>query len=437
MSLVMPTAGLSLDQAPPLSIPASFFLMIPLGILLAGSILLASGIASLTTPWAPQTISLAHAGTLGILAIGMMGALYQMTPVVAGRPVPLPRLAHLVLAFLVTGLGGFLWRLSGGPATAMTAGIVSLSIAFTVFILPVGWALLRPATKNETVRGMRLALISLVAVVVMGGLMARGHAGLAFFQYRGLWMQVHLTLALAGWVGGLIMSVSWQVVPMFYLAPQCGRKMMRLLFIMLASGLVLPVLTLIYAGAGAVGESEGMFTPVNWAALAALPAVIAVWLLHPLIILRDISRRKRKRRDASLLFWRTGLAFAVLLIPLALATLSLPDSRWPVLFGWLAIWGWAGLIMHGMLSRIVPFLVWFHRYSSLVGLEPVPSMRKLLSQRQIQVGFTLHSTSLALGVVAIVTQSDMAARATGVLLLATAISLCAMLIRVLRRRSRT
>jgi hypothetical protein len=75
MSLVMPTAGLSLDQAPPLSIPASFFLMIPLGILLAGCILLASGIASLTTPWAPQTISLAHAGTLGILAIGMMGAL--------------------------------------------------------------------------------------------------------------------------------------------------------------------------------------------------------------------------------------------------------------------------------------------------------------------------------------------------------------------------
>jgi hypothetical protein len=319
----------------------------------------------------------------------------------------------------------------------MTAGIVSLSIAFTAFILPVGWALLRPATKNETVRGMRLALISLVAVVVMGGLMARGHAGQAFFQYRGLWMQVHLTLALAGWVGGLIMSVSWQVVPMFYLAPPCGKKMMRLLFILLASGLVLPVLTLIYAGSAAVPESDGLFAPSTWISLAAFPAAIAVWLLHPLIILRNISRRKRKRSDASLLFWRAGLVFAVLLIPLALATLSLPDSRWPVLFGWLAIWGWAGLIMHGMLSRIVPFLVWFHRYSSLVGLEPVPSMRKLLSQRQIQVGFTLHSTSLALGVVAIVTQSDMAARATGVLLLATAISLSAMLIKVLRRRSRT
>jgi len=436
MSPAMPTAGLSLDQAPPLSIPASFFLTIPLGILVAGCILLATGIASLATPWAPQTISLAHAGTLGILAIGMMGALYQMTPVVAGRPVPLTRLARLAHVLLIAGLGGFLWRLSGGPATAMTAGIVCLSIAFTAFILPVGWALVLPATKNETVRGMRLALISLVAVAIMGGLMARGHAGQAFFQYRGLWMQVHLTLALAGWVGGLIMSVSWQVIPMFYLAPPCGNKLMRLLFILLASGLVLPVLTLLYVGWTAP-ESDGMFTPTTWAALAASPAAIAVWLLHPLIILRNIARRKRKRSDASLLFWRAGLACAILLIPLALATLSLPDSRWPVLFGWLAIWGWAGLIMHGMLSRIVPFLVWFHRYSSLVGLEPVPSMRKLLSQRQIKAGFMLHSTSLALGAAAIVTQSDIAARATGVLLLATAVSLSAMLINVLKRRSST
>lgn len=54
------------------------------------------------------------------------------------------------------------------------------------------------------------------------------------------------------------------------------------------------------------------------------------------------------------------------------------DPRWQVLFEWVAIWGWAGLIMQGMLSRIVPFLVWFHRFSARVGLEPVPSMRSML-----------------------------------------------------------
>ena len=98
MSSAMPTGGLSLDQAPPLSIPAAFFLTIPLGILTAGCILIVAGAAALSTPWAPQTLAFTHAGTLGVLAMGMVGALYQMTPVVAGEAVPFTRIAHVVHA---------------------------------------------------------------------------------------------------------------------------------------------------------------------------------------------------------------------------------------------------------------------------------------------------------------------------------------------------
>ena len=90
--------------------------------------------------------------------------------------------------------------------------------------------------------------------------------------------------------------------------------------------------------------------------------------------------------------------------------------------------------MHGMLTRIVPFLVWFHRFSARVGLEPVPSMRSLLSQRQIQTGFLLHVGSLLAGIVTIALQSNMLAIITGLMLIATAISLAGMLIHVLRHK---
>ena len=89
------------------------------------------------------------------------------------------------------------------------------------------------------------------------------------------------------------------------------------------------------------------------------------------------------------------------------------------------------MIMHGMLSRIVPLLVWFHSYSAKVGLEPVPSMRSLLSQRRIRTGFLLHSASVVMGVLAIISQMDLLARLTGLLLLATAFSLGNMLVHVL------
>ncbi len=424
------TNGLSLDQAPRLSVPAAFFLTIPIGILAAGCILIGSGTTALITPWAPQTLALTHAGTLGVLAMGMVGALYQMTPVIAGTPVPFTRIAHLVQALLLAGLTGFIWRLLGGPTFAMSAAILCFTIAFAAFLLPLGWALLRPGTNNETVQGMRLAVVSLAVVTLIGLVIARGYTGHGFPEYRFLWMQIHLTLALLGWVGGLIISVSWQVIPMFYLAPAVSKTTMRWLFGLLLGGLVLPFVVIL-----AAGESNDFLSPGQQAAIGALPAALVVWLVHPALILRNISRRKRRRRDASLLFWKAGLVSALLLIPMAIVALLLPDPRWQVLFGWVAIWGWAGMILHGMLSRIVPFLVWFHRYSARVGLEPVPSMRSLLPQRRIHIGLALHLSSLVMGVAAILMQKNILAQLTGVVLAATAISLGSMLIHVLQRKS--
>ncbi len=424
----MKTAALSLDQAPPLSVPASFFLTMPFGILAAGLILMFYGITALGSPWATQTLALTHAGTLGILAMGMLGALYQMTPVIAGTPVPFTRIAHLVHILLVAGLAGFIWRLLGGPVAAMSWAIMAFQLALPAFLLPLGWALLRPATVNETVQGMRLAVLSLVAITVMGLMMAAGFAGDLFPQNRMLWVQIHLTLALLGWVGGLIMSVSWQVIPMFYLAPAMSKTTKRWLFSMLMLGLILPF-TALFANI----ETTDWLSPGKMAAISSLPAALVIWVLHPVLVMKSIAARKRKRSDASLLFWKTGMGTALLIIPVATTALLLPDPRWQVLFGWVAIWGWAGMIMHGMLSRIVPFLVWFHRFSARVGLEPVPSMRGLLPQRQTQIGFILHISSVVLGTIAILFQMNLLAQFTGLVLIATAISLGNMLVHVLRQ----
>ena len=425
----MKTGALSLEQAPPLSVPASFFLTIPIGLIVAGCILLFTGIAPFSSPWMPQALALAHSGTLGILAMGMVGALYQMTPVIAGSPVPYTRTAHAVQALLLFGLSGFSWRLLGGPAWAMTSAIWCFSAAMLAFLLPLGWALIRTETKSETVRGMRLAVASLAVITLIGLAMARGFAGGIFLENRMLWVQVHLTLGLLGWVGGLIMAVSWQVIPMFYLASTASQSTMRWFFRLLLIGLILP-----FAAVYTASKFSSVLTQGQLVAIAALPAALVIWLLHPALILRDISRRKRKRADASLLFWKTGLGAALLMIPITVAVLLLPAPRWQLLFGWVAIWCWAGMIMHGMLSRIVPFLVWFHRYSPKVGFEPVPSMRSLLPEKRIKTGYVLHVSSAGLGIVAIISQTDWLARFTGLLLLATAISLASMLVHVLKRR---
>lgn len=422
----MQTAGLSLEQAPHLSIPAGFFLVVPASLVAAGCLLLFTGAEAFISPWNPPTIALAHIGTIGVLLMGMFGALYQMIPVVAGTPVPAVRLAHGVQIFLLIGLAAFVWRMFGGSAIAMTIASYSLAMALVGFLFPVAYSLSKPATQNETTQGMRVAVITLAAIVVMGLIMARAYRGSAFPESRILWTQIHFSLALLGWVGGLIMSIAWQVVPMFYLSQPASAISKRISLAALVAGLVLP-----FAAFMAVDSGDGFLSATQWAAVASTPAAVAVWLGQPLLTLKSIAQRKRRRSDASLFFWRAGLISALLLIPLATVALLAADPRWQILFGWFAIWGWAGMIMHGMLTRIVPFLVWFHRIAPLLGKTHVPSIRGLLSQRRISLGFAIHLASIAMGAAAIVTQADVLAHLTGILLAATGASLGSSLYHVL------
>jgi hypothetical protein len=423
----IPTAGLSLGQAPPLSIPTSFFLTIPLALLAAGLLLMATGIAPFQHPRHPSELALTHIGTIGVLLAGMMGALYQMTPVVAGAPVPAIRVAHAVHILMLIGLAGFVWRLLGGPVHAMNLAAIGLALGTFGFLLPVGLGLFNSATHNETTLGMRLALVSLGAIAAIGLLMSRGYAGERFLQDRFLWIQVHLTIALLGLAGGLIVSVSRQVLPMFYLARPWGRRTMHVTLAALLTVLLFPF------AAFMANSGDGVFSASQWAAVASFPAALAIWIVHPFATLKSIALRKRRRRDASLLFWQSGLVMAFPLVPLAGAACFSDDHRWATLFGWFAIWGWAGMIMHGMLTRIVPFLVWFHRVMPWIGRKRVPSMRSLLPDTWMRIGFSIHAASIIVGTAAIVTQVSVVARLTGILVALTAISLASSMIHALRK----
>ena len=96
---------------------------------------------------------------------------------------------------------------------------------------------------------------------------------------------------------------------------------------------------------------------------------------------------------------------------------------------------WAGLTVHGMLTRIIPFLLWFHRFSRLVGLAPVPPMNRLLPERTARISLGLHLATLLLGLAAIASGWSWLARGTGVLLLATGIALGTGLWRAVQHRT--
>jgi hypothetical protein len=352
---------------------------------------------------------------------------------VAGSPVRAIRVGHAVYAFFVTGVVGLVGGLAGGSARLVFFAIALLTPAVLLFAIPIARALLRAPARNETVTGMLAAVLCFFVTAVLGLWMAHGHGGMRFPGPRGLFIQVHLSVGLLGWVGSLIVAVSWQVLPMFTLSRPVDRAARRWVQGLAAAGALLPVVVLALFYAGGLGESD--VAASRLAAVAALPAVVAVWAIHPLVSVRSLRARRRRRSDPSLLFWNTAFLVAPVCGIVAVVAYAAPDPRWGVLLGWLALFGWAGMIVHGMLGRIVPFLVWLHRFAPRAGEPGVPSARGLLPDAWTRRSFALHATTLAVGALAIALRSDPLARAAGVLLLATGLSLFAALALVARPRA--
>src|SRR5512139_2908610 len=125
----MTLATLSLEQAPPITVPFRFFLTAPLLLLLGAAAWLLTDSGALGSRWSPAVLGITHLLTLGFMAMVMCGAMLQLLPVLAGAPVPNPRLMawaiHLPLLVGTLLLAGGLY-FTLAPALALGAALLAL-----------------------------------------------------------------------------------------------------------------------------------------------------------------------------------------------------------------------------------------------------------------------------------------------------------------------
>jgi hypothetical protein len=82
----------------------------------------------------------------------------------------------------------------------------------------------------------------------------------------------------------------------------------------------------------------------------------------------------------------------------------------------LAIFGVLSFAILGMLYKILPFLVWFHRYGSLVGRARIPSLAEMVSQRIQVAGYYLHLAGVLIAAAASVLGHTRCARMAAALI---------------------
>ena len=413
-------AGVSLDQAPPEDIPIRFFLSAPVFGILAGLLILIDGSSLFSSTWDFETVALTHLFTLGWLAMIMFGSFYQMVPVLVGGTVPYMPFSRVVHALYSVGVLLIVWGIYSFATVALQWGLLLLILAFLFFIVQLGIALFKVEPNRPTVVAMMISLVSLAFTVLLGILFAGNYADWWSFSLdRTQMIGIHLTFGLFGWVATLIIGVGFHVIPMFYLTPTFPLdKAYRVLKLMVISLIAVPIALLI--------DLNGCILVA-----AGFPGFLGM-ILFVDTIYELFKQRKRKVMDTTIRFWQLGL----ISLPLSLVSLILyqfyPYPFFSFLFAFFFIIGFAVAITNGMLYKIVPFLVWWHRLSSLIGKVPVPMLKEISSDKTARKQWKSMTVTLVLLFVFVSINFDVAVRLTGLLLAISSAQLLWNLIKMVR-----
>jgi len=217
-------------------------------------------------------------------------------------------------------------------------------------------------------------LVTLLLALYLLGALAGWHAGTAYAAIK----TAHYTFGLLGWIALLILSISFQVVEMFYVTPPFPFWMTRYLTAILFGLLLLKAVLLVAD------------LPTLWidGILALLYGAYASVTLHRL------QKRKRPTSDATVWFWRLGMGMLLVTMLLWLLLICMPQNALPKPLLYITFAFFVLSVLFAMVYKIVPFLVWFHLSNQ--GYMGAPMMHDIIHPKRIKIHFYLHAFHLAL-----------------------------------------
>jgi hypothetical protein len=363
------------ESQPPMSVPLRHF-VVALGFLVAG--VGVSGVAG------GPTADLAHLHLLlaGWVCLTIMGAMTQFVPVWSGTELHSRRLATAQLWLVTAGLAGFASALLAERYDLLPFAGGLVLAGFWAFAYNLGRTLATARPLDVTERHFALTLAYFLVLTVLGVSLAVGFTRPLFLDLpvaRGDAVAAHATLAVFGAVLTTVFGALYQLATMFTQTELHGVDG----YLRAAEEVGYPV--------GVVALATGRL--LGHLPLARLGGVLVAGsvLSVAVILARKLAETSVERTPmlsryavaaAALAGWALLTLPAWVADPLARdATFGAPGARTLLLLGGV------GFVVFGTLYHLVPFIVWVHRYSDLLGFEQVPMIDDLYDDRIAAVDF--------------------------------------------------
>lgn len=368
----MNITGLDFDNIPPFSVPTRFFIVATIFGIVSALIIAVSGEDLWLSRWHPATLALTHSLVVGLISTIICGSLLQLLPVLGGKSLPRVKLiAGATLLGLAIGSLLLITAFFFSDVWLFQPALLFLSLVFFGFLGIILWLIRQRSRDSLSINTMRLGFFAMLVVVILAGLMLADYFIGTQFNIAKQLTDNHAGWGLIGWVSLMIIGVSFQVLPMFHVAPAfplwCTKYLPATLFSLLIADQLF----------------SSHFISVLMKITLAVYAITALRCLH---------LRKRKISDTSVTCWQIALTVLV-----ACSLFSLvPDSDLllirlglsPLTFAALFIYGWVVSVIMAMLIKIVPFLAYLHLQRlcgyHVAAFTLLPNVHQLLSKIQMQ-----------------------------------------------------
>lgn len=409
--------ALATSNSPPLSLPGGFFIA-AMACLILGSFGLAWIAPYLAAGafYVPAVIVVTHLFTLGFITLSVCGALCQFLPVAVGRALRWPTLARVSLFLLVTGLALFEHGLLVHVAFTLRIGASLLAVGLAAFAIDILATVANVRDHNTTWWSLTGAATCLLITLGWGFSVALNQHS-AFIRDRFSAVFIHAHVALFGWVGLVMIAVAGHLQTMFLVVHGVSQRAAAI-----AVGLILTGVGLAALPLGSFADGAGL---------------VAMWLgLSAFLLQSALNYRARLKRHLGPGLELAAAGLCVLLLALMLAPfaawLGLGAPRLLTAYVLLVI-GAISLFIAGHYYKIVPFLIWFHRYSEFVGQKPVPNVADLFSERLARLSVVTLPAGLLGIALSVIAGSEIGIRGSALVFAAGAVVESVQLAAVARR----
>ncbi|QOP43971.1 hypothetical protein FJR45_08420 [Sulfurimonas sediminis] len=380
---------ISQDFAPPFKLIAPFFLIGSLFYFFASVYLFSFDAANLSFV-NPDMIAFTHLFLLGFVMMVIFGAMAQLVPVVLEVGHFGVELFYAIWPLLLTGtllmVLGFLYF----PALLPYGGVTVL-ISMLIFVGEIFLTIFKVKKLTLVMSSLLISNTFLFFGIIFGLLMALSYAGTISLDIASL-LKAHVYAVLGGYIAITIMGLSIVLVPMFTLSHSFSLKPLKISLIMMSAAVVSVVISSFF--------KIDILAYIGYA-LAAVSMVVYFYLIYIIY-----STRPRKENDiyaVSLMFSYISMLVSIVIVVFYFLT---QKEEFLLASMWLLFFGFFAFLITGHIYKIIPFLVWFEKFSPLVGKQKVPMLADMVPYKSSQAQFVFCAVGVVLITIAILTKGD-------------------------------